>query len=324
MNLSLEINNFNHKLNINEVLFILKSEIKDDKLKYIFKNILKELNNNNKINNIFINELISKLKNSEINYRTNSETTYETNDETTYETNSEINSNSETNLDEELPLPSNCNLFIKKERAVFHEKFNSNYSKKNIYYTIYKKKEDNNFFKIYELMTEYQYFRIILEISYQIYSYYVLESIQNNNFIIKVPEIINVKQSSNNIFTKVLIEMEGIKGKSLKDKIFKKVECQKILNIIIFINNFLKEHNIFHNDLHSENIYISTYNGKIIIGIIDFGETTNSLRKNNKFFTYKCKSVLNNKSNNLNNYKFVSSITSKNTNNSYNFLHNNI
>jgi len=316
----------NYNLNRDKVENILGKKIKDHKLKEIFIHILDDLELNQK-------------KNFEIKPITNSKTTYETNNETNNETTYEINSeiSSERNSDEELPNPSMYNFYIKKSREIFNWDFNIEHLDKTaISYTIFKKKDDNNVFKKYYFKTEYQYFRIILEISYQIYSYNVLKSIKNNRFIIKVPEIISFKKISTNVGFSVLIKMEYIEGKSLKDKIFRKVGCTTILNIIKYIDNFLKENKIYHSDLHSGNIYISINNGKINIGIIDFGETTNGSIKKSEYFNYNCKSlgrneskilnnghknVLNNRQNNLNVlYENVLNNNSINSNNMYTFV----
>jgi tRNA A-37 threonylcarbamoyl transferase component Bud32 len=311
--LSIDTSN-NYNLSKDKVLSILRSKIKDNKLKDIFIKILEDLELNQK-------------KTFEIKSITNSKTNYETNNETNTETTYEISS--EINSDEELPNPSMCNFYISKSRNIFNYVINKEHLyKKEISYTIFKKKGGTNVFKQYYFKTEYQYFRIILEISYQIYSHNILESINDNSFIIKVPKIISFKKISTNIGTSVLIEMEYIKGKSLKDKIFRKVGCTTILNIIKYIDNFLKKNKIYHNDLHSENIYISINNDKINIGIIDFGEATNSLRENNQTFNYNCKSLGRNESKNLNNrhnnlnvlYQNVLNNTPKNVNDMYKFV----
>ena len=88
--------------------------------------------------------------------------------------------------------------------------------------------------------------------------------------------------------------MESAEGDSLKSisSQLKNKNCSLFTNIIEYLDTFLKEYDIFHNDLNRTNIFIkrSLNNGKIIkITIIDFGQSLDKPHSNIRAqFKYGC------------------------------------
>ena len=175
-----------------------------------------------------------------------------------------------------------------------------------IFYEIYHL--DNIFFKLYQFNDYMNYVNFILEVTFQIYTYYILqEYLPAGNIILTTPKILKCYKVDKSTNLEVIdfrgalsfnyffyIEMESAEGDSLKSisSQLKNKNCSLFTNIIEYLDTFLKEYDIFHNDLNRTNIFIkrSLNNGKIIkITIIDFGQSLDKPHSNIRAqFKYEC------------------------------------
>ena len=325
--LAISINNNNEKKNINilnrsNIIRLLNEKINNKEILQLATSIYNKLENNEEIStDISINMLKSKKKfynpfnnwssNNEFtttnnnNYVTNNsfgslnrvskktrinnsspfnskKTIFNTNN--TNESNILISSNSKLNINNYIlksrkPIKTNIKTVV-REVVIGHP----------IFYEIYH--SSNLFFKLYQFNDYMNYVNFILEVTFQIYSYYILqEKLEVENIILTTPKILKCykRNKFNNLefinFRGSLyyeyifyIEMETAEGNTLKSisSQLKNKNCQLVISIIDYLDRFLKMHSIFHNDLNRNNIFIerSSINSKITkITIIDFGQS---------------------------------------------------
>ena len=193
---------------------------------------------------------------------------------------------------------------------------------------------NNKIYKIYfyDSRTKNILDKIIPGILIQEYSFNEMNKELNSNFnnskiTIKVPEITKYcilskkdvpffnKSFFNDIFQNSIInidkifiyEMDLIEDafplSRIYNKYINKSLCQKIVNLIKFIDNKLKEIHLVHNDLNIDNIFISLeniLNKNIVLYIIDFELSVITYRFNNNNWTsnYKKYTCIDNKNNN--------------------------
>jgi serine/threonine protein kinase len=147
------------------------------------------------------------------------------------------------------------------------------------------------------------YVNLILEITFQIYSYNILKLCSSNielttSKILKCYKINTGKMNEyknlhRNIF---YIEMDRVQDGILLQDIqnnIKNNKCRSFVNLIHHLNDCLITHGIYHNDLNPGNIFLSTNaNGNIVkITIIDFGQSLDKLNGPSKEYgiiNYEC------------------------------------
>ena len=345
--LQLEINVNNNKnkninmLNRSDIIRLLNEKINNKEILHLAITIYNKLENNEEIStDILINMLHPKNENLS-NFSSNNEynaVDNETNIINNSSSNSKVNKNSNSRVHK-----NNNSRVFKKVRGSNNLQFNnstdvntisfslnnifninsyilnSRESIKNIktvvrevvrdhpiFYEIYHL--DNIFFKLYQFNDYMNYVNFILEVTFQIYTYYILqEYLPAGNIILTTPKILKCYKVDKSTNLEVIdfrgapsfnylfyIEMESAEGDSLKSisSQLKNKNCSLFTNIIEYLDTFLKEYDIFHNDLNRTNIFIkrSLNNGKIIkITIIDFGQSLDKPHSNIRAqFKYEC------------------------------------
>ncbi len=179
----------------------------------------------------------------------------------------------------------------KSNHKMIKREHRQKYNYGTVYYEVYKTRED-------KLIKKYYYDEIInlvdfvVETSFQIAAYYgtiLCTKCNSENIKIIVPKILfcaNVRNNELNFPEKYIyfIEMEFIPMQITLQKIIDTFEmkpsfCGKIKNIIEYIDNCLKEHHIYHNDLNPENIGFSIDNNNKIkkLYLIDFGQAADTI-----------------------------------------------
>jgi hypothetical protein len=171
--------------------------------------------------------------------------------------------------------------------------------KNRIYYNVNTYKYNEKIVKIYNYNDNPNIEAMIIkEIAFQMYA----NNLSECNF--NVPIILNygIKKlnynNDNNIFnydTVFFIEMEYLPYNTL----YKFINRRNIdiKNICIILSKKINEiiecmklNNIYHNDLHPNNILVNYENNNFTIYIIDFGEATNNMIKFNNN-NYTCKKI---------------------------------
>ena len=250
-------------------------EINTDNYSNLFKDSKRTCNTSNNQNNNFNirfedNNIIA-TSNNVLNIKTNNNSNFAEQFSINYIQNSKF-------------INNNNHKMIKKE-------YRQKYDYGTIYYEVYKVNE-------HKLIKKYYYNEIvnlvdfIIETTFQIASYYETISCRkcnNENIQIVVPKILfcaNVKNKEKNFPEKYIyfIEMEFVPIQITLQKIIDTFEmkpsfCRKIKNIIEYIDNCLKEHHIFHNDLNPENIGFSMDKEEKIkkLYLIDFGQASDEI-----------------------------------------------
>jgi len=320
--LNLVINNQNQNKNINmlnrsNIIELIHEKINNQEIRRLAIIIYNKLENNEEIStDILINMLNSKKKfNNPFNNWSSNNNYAVTNNDTYAITNNDTNATNSTNsnfkfYNKKINYNSNNNL-NNTSNSKLNSKFNiNNYilnSRKPIktniktvvrevvrghpiFYEIYH--SGNLFFKLYQFNDYMNYVNFILEITFQIYTYYILQKyLSKEDIILTTPKILKcyktdkfnsldfIQTMGNLSYQYILyIEMESAEGDTLKSisSQLKNNNCELVVNIIEYLDSSLKDYGIFHNDLNRSNIFIkkSSFTGKIVkITIIDFGQS---------------------------------------------------
>lgn len=344
-NLKININNNNNEykninmLNRSNIIRLLNEKINNKEILQLAITIYNKLENNEEIStDILINMLKSKKKfnNPFNNWSSNNEFTT-TNNNSNYVTNNSfgslnrvskrtrINNNSpfnskktifntnntnENNISISPNSKLNINNYIFKSRKPIETNIKTVVREvvrdHPIFYEIYH--SSDLFFKLYQFNDYMNYVNFILEVTFQIYSYYILqEKLEVGNVILTTPKILKCYKTNkfNNLefieFRGSLsyeyifyIEMESAEGNTLRSisPLLKNNNCRLFVNIIEYLDGLLKMHSIFHNDLNRDNIFIKrlSNDGKITkITIIDFGQSLDKPHIDPRAqYKYKC------------------------------------
>ncbi len=215
----------------------------------------------------------------------------------------------------------NSKFINNSEHKMIKKEYRQKYDYGTIYYEVYKT-NDNKLIKKYYYDEIINLVDFVVETSFQIAAYYetiACTKCNSDNIKIIVPKILfcaNVKNQEGNFPEKYVyfIEMEFVPMQITLQKIIDTFEmkpnfCGKIKNIIEYIDNCLKEHHIYHNDLNPENIGFSIDSDDKIkkLYLIDFGQAADTINSPTIQFgeiKYRCtckRKRSNNCNNNLNN-----------------------
>jgi len=290
-NLKISLNNINNNNNNNINTSLNKELILNEEL--ILKSIKSKIENENEDILNLAEKIYLKLEKKEeistdiFNELTNSGSTNSgsTNSEST---NSGSNSNSNENLNKSKKINnyiSNQRLLInsKKIKTITREPVRS---KQYIFYEIYKK--NNKYIKLYRFNHYEDYVNFILEVTFQIYTYYNIQKCKTKIefttpkifkcyktcLIDKLKHLEHTGAKSYKYF--FYIEMEEADGETLGtiSSTIKGLSCKLLSRIIKNIDKCLKKQKIYHNDLNKDNIFIKKGDyGIEKITIIDFGLT---------------------------------------------------
>jgi hypothetical protein len=285
------------RLNKNTKIFISIQENNSNKIENTNASVLDE--NNNESDQIIL-LLQSKIDNKDIlDLAITIYNRLEKNQEISTDIfNSAIGSSNSLNIEKE---EIEKYVYNNTDRDFINEKFREIIMGNQLFYRIYKK--NNKFIKLYRYNDFMNYVNLILEITFQIYSYNILKLCSTDIelttskilkcYKINTTEINEYKNMHRNIF---YIEMDmvedGILLQDIKNNI-KNNKCTSFVRLIHYLDDCLKTHGIYHNDLNPGNIFLSTNaNGNIVkITIIDFGQSLDKLNGPSKvhgIINYNC------------------------------------
>ncbi len=301
--LSVKINNISFSENNikSEAISQIKKKILNPFLQkftlQVLENVLEHKNvNTDKYSDLFplnkksCNENINKNNNFNINFNNNN--ILGTSNNIQNINNIEITNNN-INFNEELTIN-----YINKAKYVngsrqkmIKKEYRQKYDYGTVYYEVYKT-NDNKLIKMYYYNEIINLVDFVIETSFQIAAYYetiACTKCNSDNIKIIVPKIFFsgcVRNREGKFPEKYVyfIEMEFVPMQITLQKIIDTFEmkpsfCGKIKNIIEYVDDCLKEHHIYHNDLNPENIGFSIdSNNKIKkLYLIDFGQAADTI-----------------------------------------------